>query len=160
MADLDTRSKRASSIQTLKSYVIAPPLPDGTIGQGDRQHIAFTYSGIVLGIFVYPLSGSITYTGNSPLILNELTVNPSSGTLIYIGFVPNIDFGQGLIISPLSGSITYTGNIPQIETLSSCWEDLSLSSTSWTDASDSLDIWSEMSATSNSWTNITERVCS
>ena len=46
MADLDTRSKRASSWGTLRPYIITPPLPDGTIGQGDRQHIAYTYSGI------------------------------------------------------------------------------------------------------------------
>lgn len=47
MANLDTRSKRASSVQILTPWVQAPPLPDGTLGQGDRQHIAWTYSGIL-----------------------------------------------------------------------------------------------------------------
>ena len=47
MANLDTRSKRASSAQVLAPYVLAPPLPDGTIARGDRQHIAFSYSGIL-----------------------------------------------------------------------------------------------------------------
>ncbi|HXG36513.1 MAG TPA: hypothetical protein VNL15_06065 [Dehalococcoidia bacterium] len=46
MANLDTRSKRASSVQVLSPWVLAPPAPDGLIGQGDRQHIAWTYSGI------------------------------------------------------------------------------------------------------------------
>jgi len=47
VADLNTRSKRASSIRLWMPFVLAPPLPDGTLGQGDRQHIAWTYSGIL-----------------------------------------------------------------------------------------------------------------
>jgi len=47
MADLDTRSKRASCIQILKSYIVALPETDGSINQVDRQHIAFCYSGII-----------------------------------------------------------------------------------------------------------------
>lgn len=46
---LDTRPKRASALSALRSWVIAPVLPDGTIGQGDRQHIAWMYSGILAG---------------------------------------------------------------------------------------------------------------
>jgi len=46
MANLDTRSKRSSSI-ALFGLLLAPVLPDGAIGQGDRQHIAFSYSGIL-----------------------------------------------------------------------------------------------------------------
>ena len=46
MANLDTRSKRASSV-ALFGFVMAPPLPDGTLDQGDRQHVAFSYSGIL-----------------------------------------------------------------------------------------------------------------
>ena len=46
MANLDTRSKRASSVGILLPFMISPPLPDGTIDQGDRQHIALSYSGI------------------------------------------------------------------------------------------------------------------
>jgi len=45
MANLDTRSKRASSV-ALFGLLLAPAFPDGAIGQGDRQHIAFSYSGI------------------------------------------------------------------------------------------------------------------
>ena len=47
MANLDSRSKRASSVSILLAFVLAPVLPDGTIGQGDRQHIAWSYSGIL-----------------------------------------------------------------------------------------------------------------
>jgi hypothetical protein len=50
MADLDTTSKRRSSVQILESYNPSPPLPTllfGDIDQGDRQHIAWTYSGIL-----------------------------------------------------------------------------------------------------------------
>jgi len=46
MANLDTRSKRASSVGILLPFMLSPPLPDGTIDQGDRQHIALSYSGI------------------------------------------------------------------------------------------------------------------
>ena len=46
MADLDTTSKRRSAVQIMESYNLAPPAPDGTISQLDRQHIAWTYSGI------------------------------------------------------------------------------------------------------------------
>ena len=47
MANLDTRSKRASSVQVLLPFLAAPVLPDGTLSQGDRQHIAWAYSGIL-----------------------------------------------------------------------------------------------------------------
>ena len=47
MADLDTRSKRASSVQILAPWMLAPVLPDGSIAQADRQHIAWSYSGIL-----------------------------------------------------------------------------------------------------------------
>lgn len=49
MANLDTRSKRASSVGLLLPFLAVPPLPDGTLGAGDRQHIAFSYSGILAG---------------------------------------------------------------------------------------------------------------
>lgn len=47
MANLDTRSKRASSVQIMQPYNAALVLPDGTISQPDRQHIVWMYSGIV-----------------------------------------------------------------------------------------------------------------
>ena len=47
MANLDTRSKRASSVNILKPFMADLVLPDATISQGDRQHIVFAYSGIL-----------------------------------------------------------------------------------------------------------------
>ncbi len=46
MANLDTQSKRASSVNILKPYQLALVLPDGTIAKADRQHTAWSYSGI------------------------------------------------------------------------------------------------------------------
>jgi hypothetical protein len=46
MADLDTRSLAASSVNILLPFVLAPPLPTGgAFTQGDLQHIALSFSG-------------------------------------------------------------------------------------------------------------------
>jgi hypothetical protein len=47
MANLDSRSKRASSVGLLLRPILALPLPDGTLSQGDRQHIAANYAGVL-----------------------------------------------------------------------------------------------------------------
>ena len=50
MADLDTTSKRRSSVHTLNIWSTALPEPTlvfGDIDQGDRQHIVWDYSGIL-----------------------------------------------------------------------------------------------------------------
>ena len=50
MADLDTASKRRSGAQLLKPFFSFPPEPTlvvGDIDQGDRQHFALLYSGIL-----------------------------------------------------------------------------------------------------------------
>lgn len=46
---VNTRSKRASSVQVLMPFILAPVLPDGAISAADRQHIAWMYSGILAG---------------------------------------------------------------------------------------------------------------
>lgn len=46
---IDTRSKRASSVQMLVPSMVAPVFPNGAITQNDRQHIAWAYSGILAG---------------------------------------------------------------------------------------------------------------
>lgn len=43
---VDTRSKRASAVSFDLPFVMALPLPDGVLGQGDRAHLAMSYSGI------------------------------------------------------------------------------------------------------------------
>lgn len=49
---LDTRSKRASSVRMGMPWMVAVVLPDGTLQQNDRQHQAWTYSGILAGLIV------------------------------------------------------------------------------------------------------------
>lgn len=44
---IDTVSKRGSAISIGSPWRSRLPIPDGTIGQGDRQHAAFLYSGIL-----------------------------------------------------------------------------------------------------------------
>lgn len=45
----DTALKRASAINVASPWRGALPLPDGAVGQGDRQTAAFMYSGISAG---------------------------------------------------------------------------------------------------------------
>jgi hypothetical protein len=47
MANLDSRNKRAAGIGLDKPYLRLFPLPDGAIGQQDRQQTAFKYGGIL-----------------------------------------------------------------------------------------------------------------
>ncbi len=50
MADLDTTSKRRSSVHLMQPPIIAFPEPTlvlGDINQADRQHLALMYSGIL-----------------------------------------------------------------------------------------------------------------
>ncbi len=54
MADLDTTSKRRSSVQLMRPSLAAQLLADATIGQGDRQHIGLMYSGILAAGAVAP----------------------------------------------------------------------------------------------------------
>jgi len=44
MADLDTRSKRSSSVNVLNPSALALVLPDGTLDAGDRKQSAWAYS--------------------------------------------------------------------------------------------------------------------
>lgn len=46
---IDTRSKRTSAGTVGVVTRTSRPYPDGAIDQGDRQHIAFLYSGILAG---------------------------------------------------------------------------------------------------------------
>ena len=46
---MDTANKRASSVQILSWFVLAPPIPDGSIDQADRQHTTHSYVGVLAG---------------------------------------------------------------------------------------------------------------
>jgi len=82
---LDTRSKRASSVGMLAPFILAPPFPDGTISQGDRQHIAWTYSGI--------LAVRGEWVGLAQLIMH-MTMIHKSGIGMFYGF-----YGAGRMLT-------------------------------------------------------------
>jgi hypothetical protein len=44
---VDTRSRRASVLGIALAVNLTLPLSDGTVGQPDRQHVAFCYPGIL-----------------------------------------------------------------------------------------------------------------
>lgn len=83
MSDLDTTSKRRSGLQVGQPYIIAAPEPTlllGDINNADRQHIALTYSGILVATIVgtsalvlpFPVmsaTGSQKQIGTSALVL-------------------------------------------------------------------------------------------
>ena len=54
---IDTAAKRSSALDHEEVWQWAAPLPDGAIGQGDRQHAIWTYSGILTGAAVTTLIG-------------------------------------------------------------------------------------------------------
>lgn len=43
---VDTRAKRASVLGLCAAVVLTLPAPDATVGQDDRQHTSFCYSGL------------------------------------------------------------------------------------------------------------------
>jgi hypothetical protein len=65
---VDTRSKRASSAGVLLPFILTPPAPDGTIDQGDRQHGAWMYSGILAAAAAAGLDLDVFYTDYVELV--------------------------------------------------------------------------------------------
>lgn len=66
---VDTAAKRASAL------AMTLPIPDGTIDQGDRQHVLWTYGGVLAALLVtvYPtLHATITL---SPWIHGTVDLN-------------------------------------------------------------------------------------
>lgn len=57
---IDTAAKRSSCLDHEEVWQFGIPLPDGTIGQGDRQHLIWTYSGI-LAISAVSAPGEIVF---------------------------------------------------------------------------------------------------
>lgn len=58
---IDTRDKRASAVHVSLPWRGMLPAPDGAINQGDRQHAAFMYRGILA-------AGSISITGEDVFV--------------------------------------------------------------------------------------------
>lgn len=63
---VDTRSKRASALVALRPWVLAAVLPDSTLSQGDRQHAAFMYSGILAAAEAEPAAYPAPYVFHAP----------------------------------------------------------------------------------------------
>ena len=125
MANLDTRTKRASSVGHLIPSTLAPPLPDGTISVNDRRHIPWSYDGGSLitdgpwlevdwnndgdfddtgeNIKAYAIVGIKTYRGRDGT--SQLTGRSNAGTLT--ATLLNIDgrFSSFNSSSPLAGSL-------------------------------------------------------
>ena len=51
---MDTANKRMSAINVASPWRGLLPIPDGAIAQGDRQHVALMYAGILAGAIVAP----------------------------------------------------------------------------------------------------------
>lgn len=51
---IDTATKRASAINVGMPALRLLPIPDGTVGQADRQHVALLYGGILAGAVTAP----------------------------------------------------------------------------------------------------------
>lgn len=69
MADLDTRSKRASSLRVGEPWVLALVFPDGVLDQGDQQHTVADYSGILA-------SGSAVNPTGASVLVGDRVVTP------------------------------------------------------------------------------------
>ena len=83
MADLDTRSKRASSVQLVSPSRLALVLPDATLDQGDRQHSAWAYSGILAAAAATIFGDLTTLFAAYVIVLHDATPSqPDSDTLI------------------------------------------------------------------------------
>lgn len=80
---IDTRSKRASVIGLALAPLLTLPLADGTIGQGDRQGVTYSYSGLLVSqglvddnidgiVSIYPsIRGTVTIY---PMIRGTVTL--------------------------------------------------------------------------------------
>ena len=55
---IDTAAKRSSALDHEESWQSGIPLPDGAISQADRQHLAHTYSGILVAAVIIVTHGA------------------------------------------------------------------------------------------------------
>lgn len=79
---VDTAAKRMSLVGYGMPFRLALPAPDGTIGQGDRQHLAGLYSGILAsaGVVAVPIfRPAITYDPAR----RPITYNPDRDAIVY-----------------------------------------------------------------------------
>lgn len=119
---LDTRSKRASSVNFQKAYILALPLPDGAIAaQADRQHIALAYSGIdalITGLIVTQAPIEVaSFTDATEILATQLAAEAA-----YLSTVSALRVTQCVIeiMYPNPGVcdiVTPPVEIPEVETV-------------------------------------------
>ena len=78
MADLDTPLKRLSGIQPSIPWRGFYPIPDGTVGQPDRQVAAFLYSGIAATV----PAAVAAITGTATASITEADIVAGGKTII------------------------------------------------------------------------------
>ena len=64
--DISTQTARMSAIMLCLPFRAIYPVSDGTIGQGDRQCVAYQYAGVLAGA---PSAAPTTKMGMSPILL-------------------------------------------------------------------------------------------
>lgn len=60
---MDTRDKRASAITVGSPWRLTLPVADGALDQGDRQHVAYFYRGILAGAAVADQPAGVCIAG-------------------------------------------------------------------------------------------------
>ena len=95
MADLDSTSKRRSSVQVLLPFASAPPDPDGDLDQGDRQHAAMSYSGVLAGAAVTPPPVVVSGGG-----WRQLRVTQPRRTPEFVSIIASRGIGVAVVSTP------------------------------------------------------------
>lgn len=108
---VDTRSKRASSVNFQKPYILALPLPDGAISaQADRQHIVWSYSGIAA--LITPMQVT-----QAPVLVVETSSTTAIRTTQLPVLVTHLGTSSNLIVSqcPILVVYPFTGVCDLVE---------------------------------------------
>ncbi len=73
---IDSKTKRINTIRMLGPFMIhAIPVPDGTIAQIDRQHVAGSYGGILSSLGIVPLYNYIVKSKVFNFLVKDRTFN-------------------------------------------------------------------------------------
>lgn len=94
---IDTLAKRSSALNVGMPWHVTLPPADGSIGQGDRQHVAHQYSGILAGAAPSILNGpwrvAAIETHTSGAVVGEATVSGPQAAETHIS---GVVIGEGV----------------------------------------------------------------
>lgn len=67
-------------------------------------------------IALFPVSGSIAYTGGTPTVTlsGAFILTPGADTIVYTGAAPTVSLSGSITLSPATGTIAYTGGTPVV----------------------------------------------